>query len=411
MRSRKSLPSLTNTSLLDWSIAAYVFLMFGLQATEYYYLSSYVVLAVLVLWIPSLASFRKITCGLELTLAVGLLVTTLASALFSEHECWPWVIYAFKVWVVSWIVMVRCSTIARFRLYLSAAFLGALILVAIPGLILGGTSVAESSQRQIGITSEPNAYGFVLTGGFWTSLILITLSPGKWKWVLIVSWPIFLWDIAASGSRQAAVNVLVMILGYITFNWILSLRGLLRGALISFVLCVIFIFVWSVLEDSALADRIGNRSISEDSRLELIEISWGLFSDHPWFGTGPGSFIRYTRWVYTHTAFMELLAMTGLFSFICYYAMIGFSVFRYMRSLFGTEISRSTMAMILAMLIATVVAGCFNLTHISKINTFLVASCIGVAHQFCKNRKRSFRLNSSSGRTKKKLRRRVVSDM
>ena len=364
---------------VDWVIAGYLLVMLATQATAYYAGSTYVAYLVAILILPSIVPLRRYKLTPELWLQLLLLAIVILSGI-NAPDAFPSVGYYVKVMLAAIMIQLRCDSIPKLRVFLAAAFIGAM-LVAVAGIALGGEAVDRNSNREVGVTVQANAYGTILVGGIYCSFLL-SFVIRKWRVLLAISWVIFLVAMAGSGSRQALTNVTILLLCYALLEWVSNFFRSLRHAATGVVILSGFAALLLALRESPLLVRMASTSVGDETRIAVIQIAWSLFKENPWLGIGPGGFRLHTQWVYTHTTFMELLATTGVFSFVCYYGVLlvlGARLIR-LRSIYRSNppMRRFFSAMV-SVLCATVTAGGFALTHVSKLYSFILAALIGIS--------------------------------
>lgn len=365
--------------LVDWSIALYVFLMFATQATRYFDLSTYAAAAAIAIYLPRLVSVARYKLTPEFWLTLALVGLTFVSALLSEHAALTSAVYFAKVLAVAVVIQFRSESPDHLRLFLLAGFAGGLVMAA-AGVALGSSSVAKGGDRQLGVAESVNAYGYILNGGVYCSFLLWFVTR-RLRPILLGSWFIFLVAIAGAGSRQVLVNIGAMVLCYAILEWVQYARRNRRQLLAAVVLLLGIGVALLQLRDLPLMQRMSGTS-AEDDRVALMLHAWELFTRAPWFGVGPGAYKYYGELVYTHTAFMELLATTGVFSFLCYYGAVAVLCVRLvaLRRMFKyNPAMRQLLSAMLSVMSATVVAGAFSLSHMSKIYTFLFAAFVGLS--------------------------------
>lgn len=369
-------------ALLDWVIVVYALVLLAAGATDYYRIPTYVGYIVAVLYVPWFFFIDISRVVRELILLGGLAVTIGISATQATFDASISALYMIQVTLMFAAVMARCDSFPRFKAIMVAALIGASI-VAVAGLVLGEAALDRGTARQVGITRQSNAYGWVLTAGVFASFVVFHMSSRLMRWVIIASWFLFLIAIAGSGSRQAIVNVCGMLFFYALLEWIIHLRGnlkhLILGACLASMLGVILLVYFS---DSALVQRLLSTDIRGDARIKLMKLSWEFFKSEPLWGIGPGGMAVYTTFVYTHSTYTELLATTGIFSFLFFGALTISMLWRLWRArttFAQVPEMRRLMSALLAVAFGLTVSGIFHLTHTSKIDTLLMAALIGIA--------------------------------
>ena len=221
--------------------------------------------------------------------------------------------------------------------FVISAIGSAILLFLAPGMVtdLGG--------RLYGTVANANTFGVQISAAICCLLYLFMETDENkiiWWFIYSVLMVLFIYMIILSGSRKAAVGVL-LIFSVIGFQYSAALAKVSIMKAISLVLVGVFasiIMVFAVLQSDhadryirlydgyvlGQVDRVGR---SEEGRALMYELGWQAGMESPVFGIGLDNF-RTLRWTemagsvgtYAHSNYIELLVGTGILGLIIYYS-------------------------------------------------------------------------------------------
>lgn len=178
--------------------------------------------------------------------------------------------------------------------------------------------------------------------------ILFTLEKEKKKKILCILFGIpLIIDILLLGSRQALALAAgsVLIYYFIQNRHNSNVKKIVGGAVIILLLVVVFFYIMS---NETLYLTIGRRILGSDQssdsyRLQLIKTGIDFFADHPFLGTGLGSYQTLNNFgaAYSHNNYIELLVSTGFLGFLLYHFMFFFPLTNIISNKRLTNTSRS----------------------------------------------------------------------
>lgn len=380
------------TGILGLAAGVYGFTVMATGATEVWKAASYVAYAFgavlcIACLLPAYFGVQFSQIKMEFAAVAILLLSVVISTVSTLLGAWIVAWYLAQVYLLFCGVLVVCDSFRRFKLLMNFAFLGALLVAALGIMGIGGDSSA-SGIRDMGITRQTNAYGFVITNGIYCSFLLFHLSTKKTRLLIIGSWFVFLAAMAASGSRQAILATGAMVGMYGLLEWAGRLRRNMKPLIIGIILVTVFaVVLFTFFDDSALVQRLLSTNVKSDSRTGLYKIAWGLFLEHPLVGVGPGGFMFYSGVVYTHSSYMELLATTGIFSFLAYIGLNWLILYKafYARHQYRHNApARQLFSAMIAVVSGLAVGGLFHLGFNSKMDTFILACVAGVVIATCR---------------------------
>jgi len=375
--------------IVDWLIAFYILAVGMLQATALWYYSTYLAYVIAIAFVLFLRLDRGLRIPefwLYFSLIVWFYVTALFSAYRNVSAFGAW--YVTKVYVFAMFVIVRCSSVAKARLFLKMLITGASV-VAVIGVLTGYSAVTGGGERVLGMTREPNAFGYMLLNALLGGMMLLPLVGRFWRMGIYGYFVMAFLAMLGSGSRGSALAAFAAVVAYFALEYARNIRANLKWILPVAVLIVALpIITIKLFPNSPLSQRMlaafqqGGES-SAQARIDMYKQAWNLFLRHPVFGVGFGTYYFYSgRYAYTHTAFMELLACTGLLGFILYYSIV-FVLWRRLtrlqRAYRGHPQMRKWLNASRAAIIGILANGAFAVSHYDKMATILIGIIVGTS--------------------------------
>lgn len=140
--------------------------------------------------------------------------------------------------------------------------------------------------------------GFLLAFASYCFAIFAFSIKNAWRWLFVVLFFAAAFNVLfinLSRSGYVVLFGLLLLLAWQQFAW----KGLLVGLLISFFLCSSLLFLpanfkerFNLAQSEITQFKHGNFTTSIGLRLEFYHNSFRLFKEHPWIGTGTGSFTQ-----------------------------------------------------------------------------------------------------------------------
>ena len=386
-------PALPRMGIFEWCIAAFLFGVAALEATEYWYLSTYIAYATLPIVLIG-AMLRPIGTVVRIPvfwlmlcfLVWSYLVSTLAEEQrLALANTW----YMTKVWLVALVLAATTFQYKQVTLYLKAILLGALV-CAVIGAVLGYATARAGGERVLGITRQPNAFGTTLFHGLLAAMILYPSTTPKWKTIIGLYVSAAFVALLGSGSRGAAVAALTALVAYALLEPLGHCRtrpiALLRAVAM---ICVPLLLATWAFPASPLVSRIGELLEgghgATSGRWEIYEQAWDLFRSHTMLGLGMGTFSAYSSVAYTHTTFLDLLVGGGVPAFLLYYGLyerVWKGLTRLVKTGNRTPRWRRTLNAWRSALVALIVHGAFTAVQFQKIPTYLIAMMAGFVFRY-----------------------------
>jgi O-antigen ligase len=371
---------------MDWLLALYLFTVAALEATSYYYLSTYLAYIIFSVFIISF-NYGQVVRIPGLWILIGFIVWMFFVALLAQYRTMAligsW--YITKILLASFIFMARCNSLNRLYLYLKAIILGAMF-IALSGAILGYTAVAKGYEAQKGLTSHTNALGIALFSGIVCSLILLPSAGKIWKLIIWSYFAAALIAVLASASRGATVACAIAVFMYFALEHILHLKRNIKIALPAVALTAFIpwlavkMFPYSplILKMSKLI--YGGREATS-GRLDIYRHAWSMFLDKPFQGYGAGTYLAYTGFSYTHTTVLEVLVAAGILGFVLYYAFYVYAwvLLSKLVKIYRDDTKiRKTLNACRSALLSIAAYGAFTVVIYQKGATILIACMVGL---------------------------------
>ncbi|MFZ2776320.1 MAG: O-antigen ligase family protein [Candidatus Rickettsiella isopodorum] len=140
--------------------------------------------------------------------------------------------------------------------------------------------------------------GFLLAFTSYCYAVLAFSIKKTWRWFFVLLFLVAAYNVLFINLSRSGYVVLVsllLLLAWQQFAW----KGLLAGLLISFFLCGSLLFLpanfkerFNLAQSEVTQYKQGNFATSVGLRLEFYHNSFKLFKEHPWIGTGTGSFAQ-----------------------------------------------------------------------------------------------------------------------
>ena len=301
------------TSVFDWLLALFLLCVASFQATDYWYVSTYVAYTLPVAFIlPFLIRPYATVVRIPAFWAMlCFLVWIYLAALVSPHRelamAHTW--YITKVWLIALLAIASCGTYKQLVLYLKAILLGAFVL-ALSGAVLGYATVQGGGARVEGLAQQANAFGTSLFHGMLAGIILFAYVGRTWKLIIGLYCGAAFMAMLASGSRGAAFATVVALLIYVWLQYCRQPWRKARAVLPAVIVIIAPVLVAvKMFPDSPLVTRftelIEGRVGATSGRWDIYRHAWELFLSHPFRGTGMGTFRAYSQYVYTHSTFFD----------------------------------------------------------------------------------------------------------
>ena len=226
------------------------------------------------------------------------------------------------------------------NLKICMTFVGILILLIacvflINPVLYRDTSIAENIRYSISSKLNVNTLGTYFAFGIWIILCAMTFIK-KIRPVGIVCILLMLVAIAKTGSRKSIIGAVILLaLWYILIFMLDYSKNVILKILITIGLIIgIYFLITQVYSDSMLALRMNQlvETLTSDesssySRIVMYERAYQLFQTNPLFGVGFNGYSYYFGG-YSHAAYAEVLACTGLVGTVLYFGVYVTSIVR-----------------------------------------------------------------------------------
>ncbi len=163
-----------------------------------------------------------------------------------------------------------------------------------------------------------------------TFCVLYLYKGEKWYSfsALVGAISLFLFIIALTGSRKSLLAVIILIGLFIIISpkkqFIITAKSFFSLIVLSILIYVLFVKVTPMLSDTSLYARLFDERVSthanesNEGRILFYQYAWNDFISNPIVGLGiEGYLIKHGS--YTHSAYMEVLACTGILGTILYF--------------------------------------------------------------------------------------------
>lgn len=369
--------------IVDWVLLIYVLMVASLESTSLYFVSTYFAYILMALFL-SQPRLRPWSLSPELLLLILLTVWLGVSTFLAEHanRAYEGMWYILKIYIVSFVTLLRCDRLSVFKGLVTMVVLGSAV-VTVAGAIVGFDTVLQGGPGSTGISNQANSFGGMVICFAMGALILWAQS-GRWARLLLLFGSVCaLIACLASGSRQSAIAIAVLLVVYYLKEHVRHFRRNLRVVVPLFLtLTVVPLVAGKLFPHSPLLHRM-ELDVASDVRVDLIRTGWRLFQENPLIGVGPGTFAFYSDgFVYTHTTWLELLVTGGLLAFLLYYGVVTSILVRLWRlgkAFRGDQHMRKLVNASAAVIVGLVSWGMFIPLNQSKMGMFILAAVAGLA--------------------------------
>lgn len=177
-----------------------------------------------------------------------------------------------------------------------------------------GMTLSEGGRIQyVGIFNDPNDLGMLFVTALPMTIYLRSLSGFLMRLFWLVAAGLLVYGIYLTNSRGAMLAMLVEGGVYIWMR---------RGMVTAGVLGLVGLSVMKLL-----SSRMQELDADDDSAMGRVD-AWyeglHMFTSHPLFGVGAGNFTDY-NYLTAHNSFVLVLAETGLFGYVTWLAVVGYS--------------------------------------------------------------------------------------
>jgi O-antigen ligase len=242
-----------------------------------------------------------------------------------------------------WLIIVYLSikTKKHFEIFIFCLYVSSCIVLFSPGIerIFDFSRIGFSDSRSVnaltGIANHYIIYAQMAIISFYLSLYyFIKLKSKSIKFLLIIIITTNLIAIITSGSRGAILAFLISVIFLLQKNKKLILRNKFKFGLLFFV-SVLVLFLTIPLDSIFLSfESVYTKSDKSSlKRLELYFFSLNSFYNAPLFGNG-WDYIRLTKGLPAHTLILQLLAELGIVGLLLEFFIYNrlFSLFRSLKS-------------------------------------------------------------------------------
>jgi len=205
-------------------------------------------------------------------------------------------------------------------LFLIIAISAALIMIFMQGI--------GSKRMQLSENISINSTGNLMVLGVFCALYLY---KGK-KWysfsALVGTISLFLFIIALTGSRKSLFAVMILIGLYVVLMpkkpLVITAKSFFSFIILAVLVYILFVKVAPMLSDTSLYARLfderesAKAELSNEGRMQFYQYAWYDFKTHLLFGLGIEGYLA-KHGSYTHSAYMEVLACTGILGTILYF--------------------------------------------------------------------------------------------
>jgi len=271
-------------------------------------------------WLSVISEHRKVAA----VFVIGPMYLVISSLSYSY---WPWLSLwmsaSFVLLPISALLISSCRSISyKYFIY---GFICAVFVNSLAILFLAYQDVG----RPGGFLDDPNLAANFCALALLSTLFLIQEAPRKYFYLIVFVLGLALFISLSRGavfSLVGAVTIYLSLCQYKKLPW--------GRALLIFGLILVFSFLVSsvILESqSGLSGlSINDRPESLSDRFDMWRSAWGMFLEHPFFGTGLGTFaLRYpalraftetsTTGFFAHNDYLQLLAELGILGFIAWF--------------------------------------------------------------------------------------------
>ena len=177
-----------------------------------------------------------------------------------------------------------------------------------------GVPLGEDGRIQyVGIFNDPNDLGMLFAATLPMAFFLRHRSHGLMRLFWLAAAGLLLYGTYLTNSRGAILAVLAMVGVYVWYR---------RGAITALVLSTVGLTLIQLL--SSRMNELDAGEESAHGRVEAWYEGMLMFTSHPLFGVGPGSFTDYND-LTAHNSFVLVLAEAGFIGFTLWLAFVGYS--------------------------------------------------------------------------------------
>lgn len=205
-------------------------------------------------------------------------------------------------------------------LFLVIAISAALIMIFMQGI--------GSKRMQLSENISINSTGNLMVLGTFCALYLY--KGEKWYSfsALIGAISLFLFIIALTGSRKSFFAVMILIALFAVIMpkkpFVITAKSFFSFIVLAVLVYILFVKVTPMLSDTSLYARLFDERVSthanesNEGRILLYQYAWNDFEANPIVGLGIEGYVS-KHGSYTHSAYMEVLACTGVLGAILYF--------------------------------------------------------------------------------------------
>ena len=215
---------------------------------------------------------------------------------------------------------------AQIKDYLDAIYIAGWSLAVFALVRYGGLSnfleAMEDGARMGGEITNENTFGMVFSNATLAAAYYLVIHKQKKH---IVSIAIFTFFALSSGSKKAALLIVVGILGIAIVHY--GIKRLYKTLLIGAAVLVAAWFVLQLPVFETINKRLtsyftGDLGKSDTARQNMIKFGLEMFKERPIFGYGLNNYrLFYPSGQYSHNNYIEVLVSGGVVGFLLYYSM------------------------------------------------------------------------------------------
>ena len=282
----------------------------------------------LIMLISIFLSGGKARAGRRLMLPVLFTLYSMASVLWSYNPdvAWTQLMTQLQLALLLLFTYLIMLNGAQIKDYLDALYIAGWSLAIFALVRYGGLSnfleVMEDGTRMGGEIANENTFGMVFSNATLAAAYYLVIHKQKKH---IVSIAIFTFFALSSGSKKAALLIVVGILGIAIAHY--GIKRLYKTLLIG---AAVLVVAWLVLQLPIFATinkRLtsyfsGESNVSDDARANMIKFGLEMFKDKPIFGYGLNNYhLFYPSGQYSHNNYIEVLVSGGIVGLLLYYSM------------------------------------------------------------------------------------------
>ena len=210
--------------------------------------------------------------------------------------------------------------------YLDAVYIAGWGMVAFAITRYGGLdnylAVMEEGARMGSEITNENLFGLVFSNAALAAVYYLIFHKRK---VDIVSIAVFTFFALSSGSKKAALLIVLGVLGIVAVKN--GIKKIYKTVIVGAIILIAATYVLQLPYFETINTRLeeyfsGELNDSDENRQQLIAAGIRLFKKRPFFGYGLDNFrVAAVTSVYSHNNFIEVLVSGGVVGFALYYAM------------------------------------------------------------------------------------------